>query len=486
MSKLSLRFLSCAFLLCGISIHNITNQTLFASEQAPSWMSLDLNDNLKPSDLQKLAAQYHITLKPIAKDKNSSNLFLIETPQKDTLKQLEKDARVEAIEPEITYSIPENGADALTGPWNANLWSIFPHPANEIGFPNDPLYRRQWNFRQINAPSAWKLTQGAGVTVAIIDTGIAKVEDLKAAQFVPGWNFINDTDNANDDHGHGTHVAGTVAQNTNNGLGVSGIAFDVKLMPVKVLSNTGSGSSSQVAAGIRFAADNGAQVINLSLGSPFKSSVIGKAVEYAYNHGVVVVCAAGNDGRSKVSYPAAFPNAIAVAATQFDENTTFYSNYGKEIDIAAPGGNTQLDQDGDSFPDGILQNTIDPGNTSTEGYFAFMGTSMASPHVAAAAAMIMSVGVKSPADVEAIIKQSARKPRNAKEDISLRYGAGIIDIYEALKLAKKKTTLGSNISTLKASPPTQEYESIFQAIFLLLITAWICINMILFFRHVKK
>ena len=277
--------------------------------------------------------------------------------------------------------------------------------------PTTPATSYQWHLRQIGMPDAWKLAQGNGVIVAVIDTGVTKVGDLAETKFVPGYNFVANNANAADDHGHGTHVAGTIAQSTNNGSASPASRSTSTIMPIKVLSARGSGSVAGIAEGIRWAADHGAKVINMSLGGPMAVGQIGKAVKYAHDKGVVVVCAAGNDGRGKVSYPARYPGAIAVAATQFDETTTFYSNWGKEIDIAAPGGNTRVDQNGDGKPDGVLQNTIVPGNISHTDYLWFMGTSMASPHVAGVAALIVGEGVTKPDAVEKILLGTARAPK---------------------------------------------------------------------------
>jgi serine protease len=168
-------------------------------------------------------------------------------------------------------------------------------------------------------------------------------------------------------------------------------------------------------------------------------------VEYARAKGVVVVAAAGNDGRGRVGYPARYPGVLAVAATQFDETTTFYSNWGKEIDLAAPGGNVRVDQDRDGKPDGVLQNTVVPGQTSRADYLWFMGTSMASPHVAGVAALLVGAGVTKPVAVESILLGTARKPKGkpatgdpARGEVRLddRYGAGIVDAGAALRKAR--------------------------------------------------
>src|SRR6185503_11606345 len=188
--------------------------------------------------------------------------------------------------------------------------------------PNDPQYGKQWNLPLINMPQAWEKSKGKGVVVAVLDTGIAYedfedfkiVPDLKGAKFAKGYDFVNDDEHANDDHGHGTHVAGTVAQATNNKEGVAGMAFEATLMPVKVLDHFGRGTSADIADAIRWAADNGANVINMSLGGGGYSSVMANAVAYARKKGVTVICAAGNGGAGRVEYPAAYPGAVAVAA----------------------------------------------------------------------------------------------------------------------------------------------------------------------------
>ncbi len=373
------------------------------------------------------------------------------------LHALRRDPRVEAADLALLYQIPESAPGSLTA-----LDASPALPKGELPLgpkdndgrprfqPNDPKYRYQWHLDQINMPEAWMLTRGEGVTVAVVDTGVTKVEDLGGTELVPGWNFVTDSADAQDDHGHGTHVAGTIAQTTDNAVGVAGVAGHARIMPIKVLSGSGSGSVAGIAEGIRWAADHGAQVINMSLGGPFNSPVLANAVRYAHDHGVVVVCAAGNDGRGRVSYPAANRGAIAVAATQFDETTTFYSNWGKEIFIAAPGGNTRIDQNGDGVPDGVLQNTVVPGDTSRQDYLGFMGTSMASPHVAGVAALVVSQGVRDPDAVAKILKQTARRPVHYRGNHDNRYGAGIIDALAAVQEARAQV---SSQASRQEAPP---------------------------------
>lgn len=290
--------------------------------------------------------------------------------------------------------------------------------------PNDPEYSKQWNFRSINVEQAWDETKGDGVTVAVIDTGVTQVPDLKLTKFVPGYDFVNDRVNAVDDNGHGTHVAGTIAQSTNNGYGVAGIAYEAKIMPLKVLSAGGGGRVADIAEAIRFAADNGAGVINLSLGGGGESRLLKEAIDRAYNKGVVIVAAAGNSNQNAAAYPARYPRVISVAATDAAGEKSPYSNYGAGVDLAAPGG---------SEAGKILQNTIDPSSGQSV-FVGFQGTSMAAPHVAGVAALIEASGVTEPEEVLKVLKQSVRKVR---EDPLNHFGAGHLDAGTAVKLALK-------------------------------------------------
>lgn len=358
------------------------------------------------------------------------------------LRALRRDVDVEAADWALLYRIPETAPTALTRKSDEGL-SVAISPGvqddsrkRDRFLPNDPKYQFQWHLDQIRMPEAWTRNQGEGVVVAVVDTGVTPVEDLGGTELVPGWNFVDNSPDTRDDHGHGTHVAGTIAQTTHNGIGVAGVAYRAKIMPIKVLSAGGSGSVGGIAEGIQWAADHGARVINMSLGGPFYSQVLAKAVRYAHERGVVVVCAAGNDGRGKVSYPAANAGAIAVAATQFDEATTFYSNWGKEIAVAAPGGNTRVDQNGDGVPDGVLQNTVTPGHIEKQDYLLFMGTSMASPHVAGVAALLVSAGVRDPIAVRRLLETTARRPTSYRGKHDPHYGAGIVDASAALAAAE--------------------------------------------------
>jgi serine protease len=312
--------------------------------------------------------------------------------------------------------------------------------------PNDPQYAFQWNLQAtakggINVEPAWDIHTGdPNVIVAVLDTGIAyedfegfrQAPDLAGTRFVPGYDFIEDDAHPNDDHGHGTHVAGTIAQSTHNDLGVAGIAFGCSLMPVKVLDANGLGDHFTIARGIYYAVDHGARVINLSLGAPGDSRTLREAMAYAYERDVTVVCSAGNEFLlgNPIIYPAAYNDfCLAVGASTLRRTRAVYSGTGTFVDLVAPGGDMFSDDNGDSYGDGILQQTfqLDPRDFSL---WFFQGTSMAAPHVSGAAALLLSKGLRTPDAIRSALEQSAVDlgPEGVDDD----FGWGLLDLGTAM------------------------------------------------------
>lgn len=386
------------------------------ADRVPNQLVIDFADEIPNDQLAVVARRHGLKVRFNSPWSDGANLTVADLSEPLTaadLRRIAADPAIEAVEPNWIY--------------------------RALFLPNDPDYRYQWHMRQIRTGPAWDVTCGEDVVVAIIDTGVAYedhgrfhcVEDLKGTAMVPGFNFCDDTEHANDDHCHGTHVAGTVAQCTHNRLGVCGVAFRAAIMPIKVLSAYGGGTLADIADGVRFAADHGAHVINMSLGGPIGARVLEEACDYAHDRGVTIVCAAGNSGQEGVGYPAAFEPCIAVSATRYDEELTFYSTWGKELTVAAPGGDLRVDQNGDGKPDGVLQNAILPNEPDKESYLLFQGTSMASPHVAGVCALICSLGVTRPFWVERVLVSTARPKSDAGWDD--HYGHGIVDAERAVE-----------------------------------------------------
>ena len=370
---------------------------------------VDLADGASEDDLQEVEGRLHANLDWVSSE--SAVDGLAEGHVDDVaaaLDALAGDPRVEVAEPE---QILEATAD----------YDLDTAPL--AGYPNDPMYPKQWHLRAMGAPDGWEHSvKGKGVVVAVVDTGIAKVEDLEGTKLLQGASFVPGTSSAKDDQGHGTHVAGTIAETTNNGKGVAGVAPDATLMPVKVLSSFGFGSSAWIAAGIDYAVDEGADVINLSLGGGY-SSVIHNAIKKAHKKGVIVVAAAGNSGKRGVSYPGALEEAIGVSATGPDGSIAPYSSYGEGVDIAGPGGDKRTPGGG------VLQDTIDGKGGHV--YAEYQGTSMATPHVAGAAAVLLSTGM-SPSAVESTLLDTAKGDGKWNE----KYGHGQLDLAKALTKAE--------------------------------------------------
>lgn len=296
------------------------------------------------------------------------------------------------------------------------------------GRPNDPDFSKQWNLANIKAESAWNVSAGKDVTVAVIDTGVTQTKDLSRTKFVPGYDFVNDREQADDDNGHGTHVAGTIAQSTNNRYGVAGIAHEAQIMPLKVLSAFGGGTVADIAEAIRFAADNGADIINMSLGGGGASELMQSAIDYAYSKGVMIIAAAGNERSSSAAYPARYEHVMAVAAYDANNQKAPYSNYGAGVNISAPGGSTAAGDSG-----GILQETIDR-RTGNAAFKYFQGTSMAAPHVSGVAALIKEAGVKEPDKIWSILEKSAQKMPADEQNY---FGAGRLDAAAAVRMASE-------------------------------------------------
>ncbi len=317
--------------------------------------------------------------------------------------------------------------------------------------PNDRYWENQWNMRQIGAERTWDIQTGdPSVVVAVLDTGIAyedfgpfaKAPDWGGTTFVTGFNVYTGSSHANDDNFHGTHVASTIAEATNNGLGVSGLCFNCAIMPVKVLNANGVGSFFNVAEGVDYAVaftQNGrkpVKVINLSLGGDVESATLRAAIDRAHAAGVTVVAAAGNENRGTVSFPGSHPDVIAVGAVDYRKQRASYSNYGSALDVVAPGGDTDRDDDHDGYPDGILQQTFDPRGAAAGRYNAFAyyfvdGTSQATPHVAAVAALLIRQGITDPAAVKKAIESTAEDLGATGRDD--QFGYGLIRPAEALK-----------------------------------------------------
>lgn len=334
--------------------------------------------------------------------------------------------------PDVEYAEPNYIASIAITP-NDTLFKYqyaLNNSGQEIGIPGSPQGQAD---ADIKAPSAWEETKGdEKILIAVIDTGVdLEHPDIKDKIYSSGRDFVNDDFDATDDNGHGTHVAGIAAAETNNDEGIAGVAWNCKILPVKSMDEEGSGYYSGIEDGIRWAADNGADVINLSLGGDVPAQSLEDAVKYAFAKNVIIVAAAGNDSTS-VLFPAAYDDyCLAVAATDYEDFRPDWSNFGPEVDVAAPGVRVIS-----------LVPTWFWGPDSLPYAFG-SGTSMSTPHVAGLAALIKGLKPRlKPGEIMNVIRYSADDVNSAdnpgKDEL---IGYGRIDMEKALvpiKITDKK------------------------------------------------
>lgn len=422
-----------------------------AFTESATHIVVDFKDNVGPQEVAFLEDELGIDVVPNSDMYSKTKITVLKIDDSNRYRldeivdELLDTDLIETVEVEHTYGLPENelGNFAVAG---EPLWFGYGYYADSYSFetPNDPLYQegKQWNMTMIGVEKAWETTQGDDVVVAVLDTGIStgkgkypRVPDLRQTCMVEGRNFTKDgaKDDPYDYNGHGTHVAGTIAQSTNNGIGVVGIAHKACVMPVKVLSDRGYGSTADIAEAIVWATDHGANVINMSLGGGGYSKVMDKALHYAAKNNVFVACAAGNNGVARIEYPAAMSGCRAVSSVGKSGELAFYSSYGKNGDgvfIAAPGG----DQRADGQEGGVWQNTVVSGNPNQHGYFPFQGTSMATPHVAGVAALVIS---ELPEKYKLRQVDEALSSTATERDDHVKYGNGLLNAAKAVQVASE-------------------------------------------------
>jgi len=365
------RFILSALIVVGIFFLNLPADAVYQGEReetgkpefVPGQILVKFRADTEPTRIREINERRKARIKKVIR---GVDVYLL-TFSKDV--SVEEMARSYNADVSVEYAEPNYIARAM-----------------EMNVPDDPMFNDQWGLNNtgqtggkvdadIDAPEGWFINTGIpSAIIAIVDTGISPTHEDITGKLVGGYNAVTNTaGNTSDDNGHGTHVAGIASANTNSSSGIAGVCWGCSLMPVKVLNSDGSGSYSDVSEGIIWAADNGAKVINLSLGGSFPSTTLSNAVNYAWGKDAVLACAAGNSGGSNKLYPAYYGNCIAVAATDPNDKKAYFSTWGKWVDVAAPGVS--------------ILSTV-PG-----GYASWSGTSMATPHVSGLAGLLFSTQI---------------------------------------------------------------------------------------------
>src|SRR6266545_532906 len=301
------------------------------------------------------------------------------------------------------------------------------HMRSQMRTPNDPVLTQQWALRDIHAYEAWDITTGGDITIALLDTGVSPSHPDLSHKLLRGYDFYNNDDDARDDEGHGTYTAGVAAASADNGAGIAGICWGCKILPVKVLGSRGQGDDATIAAGIRWAVDQGVRIISMSLGGPDDTDVMRDAVAYAHDHNVLIIAASGN-GQAEgnlPNYPAAYPSVLAVAATNSTDGVTGFSTTGSFVDIAAPGvglwSTLWLRGEGDTY--GVAN-----------------GTSAACPHVAGAAALALALRPDLTADQLAEVLEAGADDEGAPGK-DPEYGYGRLNLLRTVQIAADPNVL---------------------------------------------
>ncbi|MBM7094567.1 peptidase S8 [Bacillus sp. H-16] len=329
-----------------------------------------------------------------------------------------------AADPGVIFAEPNYSVEKQTSfhkkrshPALENKPSLFEPQQQEGKAPNDELYDPyQWNLEQITIEEGWQITSGnAEIPIAIIDSGVDPEHVDLEDKITGGYNAFEDNGNYYDEHGHGTHVAGVAAAITNNVEGIAGVSWENPILAVKALDANAEGNSFSIAEAIRWSVDNGARVINMSLGDSHDSEVMRDAVRYAYEQDVVLIAASGNEAVETPMYPAAYPEVFTVAALDPEGQRAAFSNFGTHVDVSAPG---------EHIPSTYIGNE----------YVAMSGTSMASPHVAGLAGLILSINPGlSNEEVYDIMRNSCDDIGNSGFDAYT--GHGVINVTRAINMA---------------------------------------------------
>ena len=467
--------------------------------------AIRLSDNFVPGEvLVRIEEQSKNTVSAFSNDSNPvfTMGFYTKTGTVGRDKLLRRSDRVDkstlfqrlGVQSALARSIGPGNLDSETTAKMETLWMIrslrrqpgvqFAEPnyiRRPLVVPNDSYYSFQWHYPLIGLPEAWDSTTGnSDVVVAVVDTGVLLGHPDLDGQLVDGYDFISDPDISLDGDGiddnpddpgdddvggssfHGTHVAGTIAGESNNGKGVAGIAWNAKIMPLRALGK-GGGTMKDILEAVKYAAgienDSGllpskrADIINLSLGGGTHSKIEAAVYSEVRDQGVIVIAAAGNDNNSNVFYPAGYDDVVSVSAVTINQTLASYSNFGATIDVAAPGGDS-TDENGDGYPDGVLSTIGDDSSGEVEMGYAFsMGTSMAAPHVSGVVALMKSLySGLTPDGFDALLVGGYLTQDIGDSGRDNQFGYGLIDAYKAVLIAREGGGNGEIPAILAASP----------------------------------